>query len=136
MFYELTLALIVSVIGNYLIPGKDLFSLISAIIYNSIKVMDSLRQVPLRLPAELHDLLKRAAKARGMSLNQYCLYILTRDCDRDSALRTERGEETLRFIAESRVFQTELNAKQHRRLDKEPTQTPWTRYQELYGHSR
>lgn len=70
--------------------------------------MSTLRQMPLRVPGELHDDLKIEAKRRGMSLNQYCLYLLSRYTPKAKSELTERGEELLQFIAQAQFLQKNL----------------------------
>jgi hypothetical protein len=93
------------------------------------------RQMPLRLPAALHEDLKTAAAAEGLSLNQYCLFLLARHGGDSAAARRQRGEELLKFLAEAQVLQRELEKQKLSgpQREKEPEQTPKQRYKKLHG---
>ena len=71
--------------------------------------MSTLRQMPLRVPGELHGDLKIEAKRRGMSLNQYCLYLLSRHTPKAKGELTRRGEELLQFISQAHYLQKNLD---------------------------
>ena len=62
----------------------------------------------LRLPGSLHEQLKRAARAEGVSLNQYCLYSLASHTPTTQELETQRAEELLKFIQEAQILQKEM----------------------------
>ena len=67
-------------------------------------------QMPLRVPAELHRDIQAEAKRQGMSLNQYCLYLLARHTPKATAALTQRGEALLEFIAQAHYLQEKLHA--------------------------
>ena len=66
-------------------------------------------QMPLRIPNELHESLKLASAHEGISLNQYCLYLLTKNTKTKQDVWRDRGENLLTFIAEAQTFQKEIN---------------------------
>lgn len=101
--------------------------------------MDPLpRQMPLRLPASLHDQLKTAASAEGLSLNQYCLYLLARHGGESPAARRRRGEDLLKFLAEAQILQKELEKEKIPRpkASEMPEETPLQRFKNLYGQNK
>lgn len=61
------------------------------------------------MPSALHVDLKAAAKQEGMSLNQYCLYLLSRHTPKSQAAQSQRAEELLKFVVQAQKFQKELN---------------------------
>jgi len=67
-------------------------------------------QMPLRLPKSLHQDLKFAAEAEGISLNQYCLYLLTKHTATREQVLSARAEHLLRFLAEAHELQKELKS--------------------------
>lgn len=70
--------------------------------------MVPLRQMPLRVPEELHKDIQWEARRRGMSLNQYCLYLLSRHTPKAKEELTQRGEELLKFIEQAEVLQKSI----------------------------
>lgn len=77
--------------------------------------MVSIRQMPLRIPEELHRDIQEEAKRRGMSLNQYCLYLLSRHTPTAQEARTQRAEELLQFVSQAQHLQKNLT----------PSKTKW-----------
>ncbi len=78
--------------------------------------MSPLQQMPLRVPEELHRDIQVEAQRRGMSLNQYCLYLLSRYTPKAKEELTRRGEELFQFIAQAQHLQENLGhltAKRH-----------------------
>jgi hypothetical protein len=93
-------------------------------------------QMPLRIPASLHEELKQAAENEGISLNQYCLYLLSRNLKTPKEYQSQKGEELLRFLEEALVFQKELKPSGGplKKMQK-PQQTPKERWRQLHaGH--
>jgi len=71
--------------------------------------MVALQQMPLRIPKDLHRDIRAEAKKRGMSLNQYCLFLLARHTPKAKEKLSQRGEDLLQFIEQARVLQEKLN---------------------------
>lgn len=94
---------------------------------------NSLQQMPLRIPSSLHVLLKEAARAEGMSLNQYCLYLLARHVPESQTWMTRKAEDLLTFLTEAQTFQKELKKGKTASPSSEPLETPPQRLKELYG---
>lgn len=69
---------------------------------------NTITQMPLRLPRSLHFQLKAGALHEGVSLNQYCLYLLAAHARPVKAALTQKAEDALRFIAQAQGFQREL----------------------------
>ncbi len=90
-------------------------------------------QMPLRVPEELHKDLKAAAAAEGLSLNQYCLYLLARHGARSEELARRKGEELLRFWEEAAVLQAQLEKDRESGSESAPIETPSLRWERLYG---
>jgi hypothetical protein len=93
-------------------------------------------QMPLRIPQSLHADLKAAADDQGVSLNQYCLYLLTKHVPLPATLMTQKAEELLKFIQEAHGLQSELEKsrpKSHSKILLTRQQTPLERKRELYG---
>lgn len=94
-------------------------------------------QMPLRIPARLHEDLKFAAESQGISLNQYCLYLLAQNVPQPSELLTQKAEELLKFLQEAQIMQRELEKKRPKPYAKNRSsdfvQTPLLRSRELYG---
>lgn len=61
--------------------------------------------MPLRLPLSLHKELKAQAKKEGLSLNQYCLYVLARHQKDFSLANQHRAENLLIFLAQAEALQ-------------------------------
>lgn len=94
-------------------------------------------QMPLRIPHSLHRGLKDAAKAEGVSLNQYCLYLLARNVTHPPTAATRKGENLLAFLEEARLLQAELDKNRPAQVVTEkPEATPLTRLKTLYGKNR
>ena len=92
----------------------------------------SLAQMPLRLPRSLHGLLKKMAEREGVSLNQYCLYLLARYSGGEQMLiQDKKGEELMHFLEEAQALQKEMNSPAAIRTL--PQETPPMRWKELYG---
>ena len=99
-------------------------------------------QMPLRVPRSLHQLLKEVAEQEGVSLNQYCLYLLSR-YSQGQGNPSVRGEDLLRFLQEAHHFQHEMHpTTSPRKLVKgnlpkpdsgKATETPRERWIRLYG---
>lgn len=70
--------------------------------------MAPLHQMPLRVPEELHRDIRLEARRKGMSLNQYCLYLLARHTPKAKEELTQRGEELLKFIEQAGALQKGL----------------------------
>ena len=79
--------------------------------------MPSLRQMPLRVPEELHRDIQLEAKRRGMSLNQYCLYLLSRHTPKAKEEMTRRGEELLQFISQAHYLQNSITPSPPKKQD-------------------
>lgn len=65
--------------------------------------------MPLRLPKSLHDQLKFGANEEGVSLNQYCVYLLSTHSKPVKAILGKRAEEVLRLMARNIPFMRELD---------------------------
>jgi hypothetical protein len=101
--------------------------------------MDPLpRQMPLRLPASLHEELKAAASGEGLSLNQYCLYILARHGIHHPSAQRRRGEDLLKFLAEANILQKEFGKGRSPapKPAKDLGETPVQRFKKLYGKNK
>ena len=70
--------------------------------------LSSSAQMPLRSPISPHEALQAGCESEGVSLNQYCLYILSRYAANDQAISQKRGEELLQFLAQAQALQKEL----------------------------
>ena len=96
-------------------------------------------QMPLRLPVTLHRALKRAAEQEGVSLNQYCLFLLASRVP-DTMLKTDerrqRGEELLRFLTEAHALQQAMRGPSRQGQEVKPKETPSQRWKHLYGKNR
>lgn len=68
-------------------------------------------QMPLRIPASLHEELKENAAFEGVSLNQYCLYLLSRNVISSQELMRLKAEKLFTFLEEAHVLQKELSKK-------------------------
>ena len=98
---------------------------------------NSLSQVLLRLHKKLHQDLKKAADAEGLSLNQYCLFLLARHSPTSESLQTKKAEDLLSFVAQAKTFQKELGKnKKVSAISVKPQETPIQRYKKLYGKNR
>lgn len=64
--------------------------------------------MPLRIPTSLHETIKLAARHEGVSLNQYCLYLLSHHLKTPEEYKTQKAEELLKFLEEASVLQKEL----------------------------
>ncbi len=95
----------------------------------------ALSQILLRLPRELHQEIKRAAEIEGLSVNQYCLYLLARHTTLKEDQMSRKAESLLQFLEQARVFQKELEKnKKGLKTPKElPLETPKERYHHLHG---
>lgn len=85
------------------------------------------------MPASLHLLLKSAAQAEGMSLNQYCLYILARHVPDSQSWMRKKGEDLLTFLVEAQIFQKELKKEEKISGAMQPQETPRQRWKKIYG---
>lgn len=90
-------------------------------------------QMPLRIPATLHEDLKKAAEEEGLSLNQYCLYLLARHCRRPGSSQSDKLVKLVKFVAEAQAFQKEMR-KNPPRVAK-MAETPARRLRRLYGRT-
>jgi hypothetical protein len=88
-------------------------------------------QMPLRIPASLHRSLKIAAKREGVSLNQYCLYLLARHVKSDQDWDREKGEALLTFLEEAQVMQAELAKGKKQGYAPEAEETPFSLFKKL-----
>ena len=99
--------------------------------------LTQITQMPLRIPLSLHEDLKLTADSQGISLNQYCLYLLAKNVPPLSVRLSQKAGALLNFLQEAQLMQAELE--KHRpkarvkRLPDEPIQTPLARKWELYG---
>ncbi len=89
--------------------------------------------MPLRLPQSLHDALKRCARLEGVSLNQYCLYLLARYSGNDRLMDEKKAEELLTFLEEAQHLQKELRPEAKKQLAEAPKETPISRWKKLHG---
>ena len=92
--------------------------------------MPTATQMPLRVPASLHQELKGVAAAEGTSLNQYCLYALARHGFDTAVFKQKKGEDLLRFLQEAQLLQAEFDkGKQVRAQEQAPlnpaAESPW-----------
>lgn len=96
---------------------------------------NALSQILLRLPQELHEDLKRASQIEGLSLNQYCLYLLARHTHSKEAQKTQKAESLFQFLEQAQLLQKEFEKnKSPRKIKVEsPQETPVSRYRHLYG---
>lgn len=93
-------------------------------------------QMPLRIPTSLHQELKEEAAREGLSLNQYCLYILSRHQNQSLLAKRHRAEDLLRFLTEAQALEQELTKSAPRPLlsrEEVPKETPLSRWKKLYG---
>ena len=65
-------------------------------------------QMPLRVPSDLHKDLKLAAEETGLSLNQYCLSLLSRHSPKPREIYSKRLLKLLQFLEEAHQFQAEM----------------------------
>lgn len=93
-------------------------------------------QMPLRLPGTLHQALKEAASKEGVSLNQYCLYLLARHSGSEEVLNQKKGEELLRFLEEARALQKAMKPDGSPIVHELPKETPKSRWRSLYANNR
>lgn len=91
--------------------------------------------MPLRIPASLHQALKQAAYREGVSLNQYCLYLLANQVGSEEAWMKKKGEDLLYFLEEAKVMQKEFDKSRPAPPSPSPRETPRLRFQRLYGHA-
>ncbi len=89
-------------------------------------------QMPLRIPRVLHRELKEAAVEQGLSLNQYCLYLLARYSPSPQKLQKKKGEALLNFLEEARIFQKELRSKNKNEMFPPPEETPLSRFKKIH----
>ena len=68
--------------------------------------------MPLRIPVSLHEDLKKAAASEGVSLNQYCLYLLSRHVRSSRELMRSKAEQLFTFLEEAHALQREINKKE------------------------
>ena len=96
---------------------------------------ESPHQFLLRLPREFHEELKRVAQAEGLSLNQYCLYLLARHSASSETQKTKKAESLFQFLEEAHAIQNEFrkNKKITKTRPEPPLETPVSRYHQLYG---
>lgn len=71
----------------------------------------------------------------GLSLNQYCLYLLARHSVSKEAQRSRKAESLLQFIAQAQALQKEFaKSKKEQDIPRElPLETPQERQQRLHG---
>lgn len=96
----------------------------------------SITQMPLRVPASLHKDLKKAAQAEGVSLNQYCLYLLAKNMPQLKMAMSQKGEELMLFLQEALIFQRALKGKREQFAEMKPLETPYQRWKKLYENDR
>jgi hypothetical protein len=90
-------------------------------------------QMPLRLPMSLHKTLKAAAAQEGVSLNQYCLYLLSRYTKTPPSQDQKHGETLLQFLEEAQLLQKEMRANLSSPSTQTDTQeTPLSRWKRLH----
>lgn len=90
-------------------------------------------QMPLRLPASLHRTLKAAAAEEGVSLNQYCLYLLSRHVRSPLLHEGQSGEALLQFLEEAHLLQKEMQGSATKIIPPLETQeTPLSRWKRLH----
>ncbi|EKD42130.1 MAG: hypothetical protein ACD_73C00317G0003 [uncultured bacterium] len=94
---------------------------------------ENLHQMPLRVPASLHEILKSASETEGISLNQYCLYLLARHVPDSKVLMKKKGEDLLIFLEEAHVFQKELDKNKKIYPQTKSQETPLQRYKKIHA---
>lgn len=93
-------------------------------------------QMPLRLPQTLHRLLKDAASREGISLNQYCLYLLARYSGGEESLNRKKGEDLLRFLNEAQALQKAMKPKTAQIEPEPPKDSLKARWRRLHAKDR
>lgn len=91
-------------------------------------------QMPLRIPGSLHQELKDIAALEGLSLNQYCLYVLSRHQNQSELAKRHRAENLLRFLSEAQLLEQALNKNASpppRSRAQAPEETPLSRWKKL-----
>lgn len=96
----------------------------------------SVTQMPLRIPASLHVLLKEKAEGEGVSLNQYCLYLLSRHSGGEKDLSREKAENLMRFLEEAHLLQKEMRREENHRVETSLQETPLQRWRKIHGKNR
>lgn len=91
-------------------------------------------QMPLRLPAELHEELKQAAAQQGLSLNQYCLFLLARYGLENKDWQRHKGEALLQFWQESQTMARQLKGPGLQAPSTPPIEIPKKRWKRLYAN--
>lgn len=91
-------------------------------------------QMPLRVPKSLHRDLKTAAKHEGVSLNQLCLYLLSKNLELPKNWMSQKGEELLVFLQEALLFQKELKKERGPSAVVSPDETPLQRWNHLHAN--
>lgn len=89
-------------------------------------------QMPLRIPSDLHKLLKKSASLSDMSLNQYCLYLFARNVKSEKQLNQEKAEQVLKFLEEAHALQKEMKSPVQLK-EIPPEETPLKRWRKLHG---
>lgn len=95
---------------------------------------NDLAQMPLRVPGSLHEDLKQNAVSFGMSLNQFCLYILARHTQQPPKIQSKKAEELIQFINHAHRLQNEFSKsrKQQTVAESNPNETPLQRWKSLH----
>lgn len=97
--------------------------------------MKNVLQMPLRIPKTLHPILKAAAENEGISLNQYCLYLLARYSGGDVDLKRKKGEDLLKFLEEAQYLQKQMK-KINLPTGETSQESVKQRWDKLYGKAR
>lgn len=93
---------------------------------------ENIIQMPLRIPKSLHEDIKLAAAAEGVSLNQYCLYLLSKHVVDSKSYMQKKGEDLFFFLEEAHQLQKELNPHYMDIEPEPPVETPIQRWRKLY----
>lgn len=94
----------------------------------------SLQQMPLRVPPELHEAIKKTAQAQGMSLNQYCLYVLARSVPLTQSLYSQKAENLLSFVDDAHKLNLEMaKHRKHTPTEVAPQETPKSRLKKIHA---
>ncbi len=99
--------------------------------------MKTLQQMPLRIPSMLHQEIADAAHSEGLSINQFCLFVLTKALAYSHNWMSEKGESLLHFLNQAKQLQSEFNKNKNWETGKTPIpETPFMRLKKIYGKNR
>jgi len=93
-------------------------------------------QMPLRIPSTLHTILKEMANLEGVSLNQYCLFLLANSVAHHDDWMKKKAENLLRFLEEGHLLQEQFSNQQKKKVTEAIFESPSIRFKKLYGKSR